>query len=194
MTTQLNKARTYTVEEFMSLPDDGKRYELIEGKLKDISGEERLKKLAGPNMNHGRITTRLVVSIANYLTGAGKESGEVFTNMAFELAPKTAPKPDVAFITAERTTGVDSSKAFPGPPDLAVEIMSPTDKWSEVIEKVKLYQRYQTRLVWVVDPFDQGVFVYQLGRNRRRLLLATDELTGENVIPGFTLAVKALFD
>jgi Uma2 family endonuclease len=91
MTTQLNKARTYTVEEFMSLPDDGKRYELIEGELKEMPGR---------NINHGRITTRLVVSIANYLAGAGKESGEVFTNMAFELAPKTAPVPDVAFITA----------------------------------------------------------------------------------------------
>jgi Uma2 family endonuclease len=88
---------------------------------------------------------------------------------------------------------VDSSKAFPGPPDLAVEIMSPTDKWSEVIVKVKLYQLYQTRLVWIVDPFDQGVFVYRLGQTRR-LLLVTDELTGEDVIPGFTLAVKALFD
>lgn len=184
MTTQLDKARTYTVEEFMSLPDDGKRYELIEGELKEMPG---------PNHKHGIITSRLIMALGNFLASQGQSPDLALTNMAFELAKKTAPIPDVAFITAERAAGDDLSKAFSGPPDLAIEIMSPTDKWSEVINKVKLYQRYQTRLIWVVDPFDQGVFVYQLG-HPRRTLLAEDELTGEDVIPGFSLAVQALFD
>lgn len=184
MTTQLDTTKTYTVEEFMSLPDDGKRYELIEGELIEMPG---------PNFNHGRITIRLVVSIAKHLAGPAKGTGEVLNNMAFELAPKTALLPDVAFVTAERAAGADLNKAFPGPPDLAIEVMSPTDKWSEVIGKVRLYQHYQVRLVWVVDPFDLSVFVYRLNQPRRSLL-ASDELTGEDVLPGFSLPIQALFE
>jgi Uma2 family endonuclease len=184
MTTQLSATSSYTVEEFMSLPDDGKRYELIEGELIEMPG---------PNINHGIITSRLIRALSDFLKSQGQSPDLALTNLAFELAPKTGPIPDVAFVTAERMAGVDLDKAFPGPPDLAIEVMSPTDKWSEVINKVRLYQRYQTRLVWIVDPFDQAVNIYSLGQPRR-LLLATDELTGENVIPGFTLAVKTLFD
>ncbi len=184
MTTQLDKARTNTVEEFMSLPDDGKRYELIEGKL---------KQMPGPNYKHGILTSRLIRALGDFLKSQGQSPDLALTNMAFELAKKTAPIPDVAFVIGDRAAGVDMNKAFPGPPDLAIEIMSPTDKWSEVIDKVKLYQHYQTNLVWIVDPFDRGVYVYSLGQPRRSLL-ASEELTGEGVLPGFTLALQALFD
>jgi Uma2 family endonuclease len=184
MTTQLDTTRSYTVEEFMSLPDDGKRYELIEGELIEMPG---------PNLNHGIITSQLIRALSDFLKSQGQSPDLALTNLAFELASKTGPIPDVAFVMAERMAGADLSKAFPGPPDLAIEVMSPTDKWSEVIAKVKLYQRYQTRLVWIVDPFDQSIFVYHLNQNRRSLL-AGDELTGDDVLPGFTLPVRALFD
>ncbi len=177
----------------MELPDDGKRYELIEGKLIDLDGEDEPEELVGPNLNHGRITTRLVVLISNYLGGQDKIVGEVLTNTAFELAPEIPLLPVVAFVVAERMTGVDLNKAFPGSPTLAIEIMSPTDKWSEVISKVRLYQRYQVTLIWVVDPFDQSIFIFR-PRQPRRSLFVGDELSGEDVLPGFTLPVQALFE
>ncbi len=184
MATQLSATRSYTVEEFMSLPDDGKRYELIEGELIEMPG---------PNINHGIITSRLIRALSDFLKLQGQSPDLALTNLAFELARKTAPIPDAAYVTAERMAGADLSKAFPGPPDLAIEVMSPTDKWSEVIGKVRLYQRYQTRLIWIIDPFDQSVFVYRLNQPRRSLLIA-DELSGEDVMPGFALPVKELFE
>ncbi len=184
MTTQLHKPKTYTVEEFMNLPDDGKRYELIEGELIEMPGS---------NLNHGIITSRLIRALGNFLESQNQSPDLALTNMAFVLAPKTAPVPDAAFVTAERMVGIDRSKPFNGPPDLAIEIMSPTDKWSEVIKKVRLYQRYQVTLIWVVDPFDMTVFVYRLNPPLRSLL-ADEELSGEDVLPGFTLPVQALFE
>lgn len=183
MTTQLHKAKTYTVEEFMNLPDDGKRYELIEGELIEMPG---------PNLNHGIITSRLIRALGNFLESQNQSPDLALTNMAFVLAPKTAPLPDVAYISAERMAGIDRSKPFNGSPDLAIEIMSPTDKWSEVISKVRLYQRYQVTLIWVVDPFDQSVFIFRPNQSRRSLFVG-DELSGEDVLLGFTLPVKTLF-
>ncbi len=122
-----------------------------------------------------------------------KPIGEVLNNSAFELNPANALLPDLAFMLLEHSAEVDPTTAFPGPPDLAVEVMSPSDKWSGVSKKVQLYQQAGTRLVWVVDPFDQGVTVYRLNKPRR-LLLVDDELDGEDVIPGFKLPVKTLFE
>ena len=183
MTTQLHKAKTYTVEEYMKLPDNGKHYELIEGELIEMPG---------PNINHGRITNRLSVSLTNYITNSGQNFGEIFSNMAVILSPKTAPLPDVVFIRAEKINKFEGSQVFSGVPDLAIEVISPTDKWSEIIAKVKLYQSYQVTLVWVVDPFDKSVFIYRPDQ-ATRLLFAGDDLSGEEILPGFTLPVKDLF-
>ncbi len=171
----------YTVEEFMALPDDSNHYELIEGELGETPG---------PNLTHGLITTLLILELSKYLTVSS--IGKVLTNMAFQINSKSAPIPDVAFVMSQRFVGVDVSKAFPGAPDLAIEIMSPTDKWSEVAEKVQLYLQAGTTIVWVVDPFDRAVNVYHKGQNRR-LLLEDAELDGEDVLPGFKLKVSSLF-
>lgn len=182
MATTVREKRTYTVEQFMRMPDNGKRYELLEGELVEMPG---------PNVLHGRITRRLFHSLNIFLEA--NPLGEAMNELAFELGPKTAPLPDLAFVRSERLTAIDESGAFPGAPDLAIEVMSPTDKWSAVSKKVQLYQQAKTRLVWVIDPFDKGVTVYRLDRPRR-LLLIDDELDGEDVIPGFKLNVRSLFE
>ncbi len=125
MTVQLEKfvdlARTYTLAEFMTLPDDGHFYELIEG---------RLVEMRGPGLRHGEITTILIQQIRNYtdLNPVGK----AWTNMAFVLNPKNAPLPDVGYVVAERLASLDYEDAFPGSPDLAVEIVSRTDELFEI--------------------------------------------------------------
>lgn len=191
MTTQLDTTRTYTVKEFLELPEpgDGTRFELIKGELIEMPG---------PNLTHGRITARLVIAIGKYLDQAALEGGtqplgEVLTNMAFAMADKSVVLPDVAFVTTSKLAGANREDAFNGAPDLAIEVMSPSDKWSEVIEKVREYQAFQTSLVWVIDPFDRAVNVFLLGQPRQ-LILATGELSGESVLPGFKLPVQVLFD
>lgn len=193
MVRHLDKTRSYTVEEFMALPDDGRRYELIEGKLIDIDGEGEQDESASHNLQRGRIITRLVVEIAKYLARQEKIVGEVLTNVAFELAPQTVAIPAVAFVRAEKLAAPASEKAFPGAPDLAVEVISPNDTWSVIISRVRLYQQYQIGLVWIVDPFDKGVIIFRPDQPRREVF-AEDDLSGEEILPGFTLPVKTLFN
>lgn len=184
MTIEIDRTRTYTVKEFLALPEDeaAHQFELIEGVLTEMPG---------PNLNHGLITTRLVLAIGSYLSD--KALGQVLTNLAFVLDDKNAPMPDVAFVEADRLKVASRETAFEGAPDLAIEVMSPTDKWSDVSRKVHLYQQRGSKLVWVIDPFDQGVTVYHHERPRR-LLLIDDKLDGEDVISGFSLEIKTLFD
>src|SRR6478736_5839282 len=117
MTTQLHKAKTYTVEEYMKLPDEGKRYELIEGELVEMPG---------PSYDHGTITSDLIGALRDFLKSEGQSPRQALTNMAFAIGPKTAVVPDVAYIVAEKAKIIDKSKVFPGSPDLAIEIISPT--------------------------------------------------------------------
>ncbi len=188
MTIETGKAlaekQTYTVSEFMELdlPDDGKQYELIEGELIEMSG---------PNVQHGLIISHLFHYLDSFL--ASNQLGRVLNNAAFELNSKNSPIPDLAFISAKRLIGLDFTKPFPGAPDLAIEVMSPSDKWSDVSKKVQLYREAGAKLVWVIDPFDQGVTVHRYDAPRR-LLLINDELDGEDVVPGFKLKISALFE
>jgi Uma2 family endonuclease len=174
-------SQVYTVEDFMALPDNGKRYELIEGELIEMPGA---------NLKHGKITSLLFGELHDYLKQ--KPLGTVLNNLAFQLNRKNAPIPDLAFVKIERLNNLDETKPFPGAPDLAVEIMSPTDKWSEVSKKVRLYLANGTSLVWIVDPFDLAVNVYTPPR-QRQLLLETDILTGGKLISGFSVPIARIF-
>jgi len=81
---------------------------------------------------------------------------------------------------------------FPGAPDLAVEVLSPSDSHSEVMEKIDEWLTAGTRLVWVVDPAKKTVGVYAPKR-QPRILKSADQLDGEQVLPGFSLAVAEIF-
>ncbi len=180
----LEPGRIYTIEEFLDLPDDGKRYELIEGDLKEMPG---------PNFEHGDITVKIIALFFSFLAREGNAGGKVLTNMAFVMDQKNVLLPDVAFVSESRLGGIDRKAAFPGSPDIAIEIMSPTDKWSEVSDKVRRYLRAGTKLVWIVDPFDRAVNEYRL-ESLRRTFFEKDELEGADVLPGFKLKVSELFE
>ena len=101
-------------------------------------------------------------------------------------------KPDVAFVSTAHLD-VDEDKTFPIPPDLAVEVISPSDVHSRVTRKALDYLDAGTRLVWVLDPVAKAVTVY---RSKSDIETLTHEatLTGENVVPGFTCPVGQLFE
>ena len=114
---------------------------------------------------------------------------------AFFLArdPDTVLVPDVAFVRWERLPGRERPRGYcPVPPDLAVEVRSPTDRPGEIARKLDLYRRAGVPLVWWVDPMRRTVAVYRDG------LLAGefgegDELDGGDVLPGFRVAVAEIF-
>lgn len=131
--------------------------------------------------------------------------GEAFAETPFAMTDtpdwvKGSRVPDVMFFTAERLAAYKAatpdwrSKPALIVPDLVVEIISPTDRFTEVEKKVTRYLVDGVRLVWIIDPEAQVVFVYQAGQKQRTRLAADDVLDDGEVIPGFTIRVAALFE
>ena len=101
-------------------------------------------------------------------------------------------KPDVAFVSTDRLD-VDEDEKFPIPPDLAIEVVSPTDVHYRIVRKAFDYLEAGTRLVWVLDPVAKTVTVYR-SKSDIELLTSEATLTGEDVVPGFTCPVENLFE
>jgi Uma2 family endonuclease len=173
-----------TIEEFERLPDDGWRLELVRG---------HVVREPPAGFEHGGIAGWIAGELHAFLRE--HRLGRVRTaETGFVLfdEPPTVRAPDVAFVRQERLT-FDRKRFAPLAPDLAVEIVSPSNTSSDIQQKVLDYLEAGTRLVWVVDPGPRIVTVYR-SRDEIRLLTAADELDGEDVLPGFRLSVSELFE
>lgn len=178
--------RLMTAEEFLVMPDDGFRYELIEGELKQMSPAGR---------RHGKHAARALRVLGNHVEE--NDLGDVFaaeTGFVLKRNPDLVRAPDVAFVRKERVEEVgDAEGFFPGAPDLAIEVVSPGDTAFEVEDKVETWLKYGTRAVWVLYPKTRSVNVHR-SRNQVRRLTGDDTLDGEDVVPGFICPVEKLFD
>lgn len=168
------------------MPDDGRLYELRAGMLLS----EPL-----PGSQHGRIAVRVAYRLEEYARRHGR--GVVLSNdSGFVLArsPDTVRGPDVAYVERERfARQADPARAFHGPPDLAVEIRSPSNTARGIHEKIADYLGAGTTEVWVVDPDTRTVTTHAAGRepiHHRE----DDVLRSEGVLPGFELRVAELFE
>ncbi|HLL71416.1 MAG TPA: Uma2 family endonuclease [Pyrinomonadaceae bacterium] len=174
-----------SAEELLAMPDDGFRYELVEGELRQMSP-------AGHN--HGRIAMRLAVPLGKFV--ADNNLGEVYaaeTGFKLRTNPDTVRAPDVSFIRLERVEEVGETEGFwPGAPDLVVEVNSPGDTIGEVEEKVRDWLSAGTKLVWVISPKLRVVTVYR-SLDDIITLAEKDMLDGGEVVPGFQLLVAGLF-
>ena len=101
-------------------------------------------------------------------------------------------KPDIAFVSTARLPE-NKRQASPVAPDLAVEVVSPTDIQYRVTEKAFAYLDAGTRLVWVIEPVAKTVTVYR-SKTDIKTLLCEDTLTGEDVVEGFSCQVVELFE
>ena len=175
--------RQLTAEDLYRLPADGQTHELVEGFL--LSEPP-------PGAEHGRVEARIVGLVIAFVRA--NALGTVYCGDAgFVLArgPDTVRGPDLAFVSAGRALN-RSPGYLPGAPDLAVEIRSPSDRAGDVRSKVADYLAAGTRLVWLVDPETRTVRVYRT-LLEPRVLRGTDELDGEDVLPGFRVPVAELF-
>ncbi len=182
--------RLYSLVEFenLNLPSDGSKYELIEGALhvSPPAGDE-----------HGRIGSRITKRIN--LFDPEDKLGMVWQTTRFQVAPGFGPAPDVAFIMAAHLPPTTKG-AVTIRPDLAVEVWSPGDldtkaHREEARSKVRRYQVAGVSVVWAINPLNRTVEVFHPGQiNAVQVLGVADELNGEDVIPGFKLAVRLLFE
>ena len=175
-----------TADELLAIPKDGMRRELIKGELIE-------RQPAG--FFHG-VTTNF---LGTYLTVfvAENDLGLVTTaETGFKIAtnPGTVLAPDVGFVAKDRLPTDLSTLVgfFPGAPDLAAEIISPSETYEQVEAKVARYLDAGTRLVWVVRPRQKRVEVHRADGSSA--LFSSDEiLDGEAVVPGFTLRISRIF-
>jgi len=142
---------------------------------------------------HGRIANRIAAALTNFVTP--RHLGDVVVSEpGFQIAhdPDTVRVPDVAFVRAERAPSERASGFFQGAPDLAVEVISSSDRASEVSSKVRDWLEAGCRMVWVVDPRNRTVSVYR-SRSEVNVLGASHTLSGGDLLPGFSRPVAGMF-
>ncbi len=183
MTTQ---TRPMTAEELFKMPDDGyHRYELVRGEL---------RKMPPPGAYHGKSATRVGRPLADHVDE--NHLGEVYIGeVGFRIGsnPDHVRAPDVAFVSREREDEVGEMHGyFPGPPDLAIEVISPNDIYREVDEKVQDWLDAGTRMVIVINPRRHEVRVHT-PTSDTVILTPGDTLDGGDVVPGWRIPVSRVF-
>ena len=168
-----------TLEEFLESDLEG--YEYIKGELFPVPPT---------SLEHGNITTNLFLPLGLYVRE--NQLGSVYMpDTGFRVGERVL-MPDIAFLSNAQMPD-DLSKASPIPPDLAVEVVSPTDVLHRVEEKAFAYLEAGTQLVWVLKPVSKTVTVYR-SETDITLLTRNDTLTGEDVVKGFSCQVVELFE
>ena len=174
-----------TAEKLFALPGDDDKYELVEGvpiRMAPTGGEQ------------GAVTVRIGRMLDEYVEahGLGIRSGAE-TGFILRRGPDVVRAPDAAFIAKARIPEAGIPTAYwPFAPDLAVEVVSPSDRLSDVRTRIAESFAAGTRLVWVVEPTTRTVHVHR-SADAMQTLGGDDVLSGEDVIPSFRCAVRRLF-
>ncbi len=175
---------TVAAEQLLRMPDLG-RCELVRGEVitRTPSGG-----------GHGRVTVSITVPLGAHVKrhrlGAvlGAETGFLIAR-----DPDTVRAPDVSFVAKDRLSIIAPRGYVQGPPDLAVEVLSPDDRAGEVLDNVQQWLDAGCRAVWVIDPKTRSVTVYRSDRDIA-VLRESETLCGDDVVEGFAIAVRELFE
>ncbi|MCI0528401.1 MAG: Uma2 family endonuclease [Nitrospira sp.] len=174
-----------TAEDLLRMPDDGFRYELVKGELRKMVA-------AGPK--HGRITVNITTPLDQHVRA--NNLGTVYaaeTGFQITSDPDTVRIPNVAFVHRERVEEAgDIDEYWPEAPDLAVEVISPNDTYTDVEDKVFEWLDAGARMVMVVNPRKRTVTIYR-SRTDIRVLTENDQLDGGDVVPGWSMLVREVF-
>src|SRR5499427_9813540 len=181
MTVEHKRMTGETFEKFLATHRDG-LYELIHGEIVEQVPTEEPAKIAGIILGelylylkqHPEIRTHLGPEVRY------RPEGDLYNDRLPDVAVRFSDQPPVR------------RGAVPGMPDLAVEIKSPDDTYMSMRDKVEYYVQHGCTMVWLIYPEKRIVEVYQPGKDID-LLVAGDMLSGGEILPGFTLAVEAVF-
>lgn len=179
------QTRRTTAEDLLNMPDDGHRYELVGGEL---------RRMAPAGGQHGYLASKIGRLLGNHAEASGL--GRVYaaeTGFLISQDPDTVRAPDAAFVGRARLDETGEPSGYrPGAPDLAVEVVSPNDRHSEVVEKALAWLDAGCRMVLVADPERRAITVYR-SREEIRILVEGDAVDGADVVPGWALPVAEIF-
>ena len=184
MTTTTPKL--WTEAALLALPHDGCKYELVGRELHTMSPS---------GLDHSVVCATMGFLLLEFCRG--KDLGVVMDGQAgFYMKNGDLFSPDVSFVNAARWKTLPREKRkkfFRGSPDLAVEVLSPSEPRRHIKRKVAAYLENDTRLVWVVDPVLRSVTVFAPGAEPR-VLSVSQTLAAEPVLPGFAIPVASIFE
>jgi Uma2 family endonuclease len=182
-------ATQVTVQELLAMPDDGMERDLIRGHLKERPRTYR-------NRFHGRVLARIAALLSHWNDGSSGSHDQVHAGdvgCILRRDPDTAVGIDVAYFSPEvmQRQSADTT-VIEGAPQLAIEVLSPSDKMEEVRDKVREYLAAGVELVWIVDPYFHTVTVYQPAAPPR-MFNDHETLAGGSTLPGLEIAVGDIF-
>lgn len=179
--------RKMTIDEFLALPEDGVDRMLLDGELWEMGMTVR-------NRYHSQFESRIGYILTRWLLERPHPRGLIHSGDAgFRLAAsQSAIGADVAYASAELVAGTPPEVLiYDGPPVLAVEILSPSDKHEDIVAKVRKYLDVGT-VVWEVNPEYRSVLVHRPGLEVE-MYNRNQELVGDPYLPGFRVAVAEFF-
>lgn len=164
----------------MSLPKDGRKFELVDGEATEVP----------TGWEHDVIGARLIGFLTSVASSLGYLAG---SSAGFRMNDGNIRAPDVSFVRAERApSGEEARRFFDGAPDLAVEIISPSESRNDIFRKIGEYFEAGAQQVWIVQPMNRTVTVYH-SMDRVRTYEPDEELEGGDLLPGFRCAVSDIF-
>ena len=178
-----NTKRLPTDEELMALPKDGYKRELLDGEIV----------MSPAGSEHGRKIMRFAGTFGHYIYQ--KKLGEIFDGQTgFRMKSSDVLSPDISFVSYKRLAGLHEAPEgfYEGAPELAMEFLSPRESLKRLNRKLTQYFENGTRLAWVMNSKRRVVAVHRDVENPRELA-EPEELTGEDVVPGFRIPVAEIF-
>lgn len=170
-----------TEEEFIRMPDDGRKYELVDGEAKEVPG----------GVEQDVIGAQLIVLLHPFTKGRGFLTA---AQAGFRMHSRNVRVPDVSFTLKDRFPGGRPPKGFGDlAPDLCIEIISPFEDWPDALRKIEEYFATGAQQVWHLLPETRQVVVYR-SPTEKATFEAAEELEGGDLLPGFRCRVADLFD
>jgi Uma2 family endonuclease len=176
--------QSMTAEKFFDLVVPDGRAELVRGEVVPMSF---------PGFEHGVIAARVTARLLGFVEANALGFVTAETGFILERDPDTVRGPDVAFVSLARLGGQALPKKFwPSAPDLAVEVISPSQRPKGVREKVRSWFAAGVRQVWLLYPSTRTVYVLRSPTDAQ-ILGPDDTLLGGELLPGFSCPVAAFF-
>lgn len=177
-----------SADDLMVLEGQGKRYEVWEGELQE-------KAMA--TLEHAEIAANLIMLLRSFVKQ--NQCGKVFDGSVTYVLKGTRQRleralmPDLSFIQTERLVGVESRDFAYLPPDMAIEIISSSERPSEVLTKVGAYLEFGVQEIWVIYPTSQKVVIYRPDQGHPNVYGVGDEIAMQGPLKGLAIPVKDIF-
>ena len=175
---------TMSGTQFDALPyEEGRRWELLEGELIEVPS---------PTPRHQDIVYSVLHTLKLYLQ-EHRLQGAAYGDVEFALSEDVRLRPDVCLLLPEKALKLDLDRIpIPGAPDLAIEVISPSERTAESRAKVEAYLRYGAAEEWQIYPKSRVLEVYKVENGHRTL--SADQQIATDLLPGFSVTLSSFFE